>query len=96
MHLVINRLTFKPGTDWSELTRRVEELHALTCTAPGFVGLALARLSDTEGAVLVRFETREELDRISNEVAGPWFARNVRQFLAGPADRVVGEVVAGS
>jgi len=60
---------------------------------PGFLELKVVRVSDEEVVLLVFFETREALDELSREIAGPWFAEHVRPYLAGPVQRSVGEVM---
>lgn len=94
MHVIVNKLTlarpFEP-----ELLRRVEtELFARAAEHPGFVDGSVVAVGATEVVLVIRFTTREALDDVSKNVAGPWFAANVRAYLAGPAERLVGEVVA--
>ena len=43
--------------------------------------------------LLAFYANREVLDEVSSKIAGPWFAENVRPYLAGPVSRSVGEVV---
>lgn len=59
----------------------------------GFIELRIVQVSDEEAILLVFFDTREALDEVSSTIAGPWFAANVRWYLAGPVQRSVGEVV---
>jgi hypothetical protein len=97
MHLVVNHLPLKPGTDWTDLAARIEQLGSLArAQSADFRGIALMRASDTEAIILVQFTTREALGDISRRAAGPWFAENIRPYLAGPASRSVGELVAGA
>jgi hypothetical protein len=96
MHVVINRLPIRPDADWSALCDKIDELDGIAATHSGaFRGISLARTDDGEGLVLVYFTDRAELDRVSREVAGPWFAQNIRPYLAGAVSRSVGEVLAG-
>ena len=94
MYAVINHLPIKPGTDWVALTAKIDAYNA-GITHPDFRGLSLIRAGDNEATVLVLFATRPALDQISREAAS-WFAENIRSYLAGPAQRSVGEVVAGA
>jgi hypothetical protein len=95
MHAVVNHLPIKPGTDWTGLARKFEEFRAMI-KHPEFRGAALLRAGENEGIVIVVFETRQTLDELSQKLAAPWFAENVRPLLAGPVARSVGEVIAGA
>lgn len=94
MHVILNRLRFKPGSDWAEMQRKVTVFGAMVRGEPDFVSIELLKVDDVTGVVMVRYTNRASLDRASSEIAAPWFAENMRQYLDGPADRVVGEVVA--
>jgi hypothetical protein len=94
MHAVINHLPLKSGTDWTELGRKFDSFQS-GIGHSDFLGAGLIRASDTEGIVFVLFKSREALVQISRDVAGPWFAENVRPHLAGPVSRSVGQVVGG-
>lgn len=63
---------------------------------PDFGGCCLIRTDDRQGIILVLYETREALDEISKTIAAPWFAEHIRPFMAGPADRFVGEILGGA
>jgi len=58
--------------------------------------LSLVRVSDGKAIFIVFFDNRNALDDISKNIAAPWFAEYVRPHLAGPVDRAVGHIVAGS
>ncbi len=95
MHTIITRLTLTKPLD-AQLLRRIETevfTRAKEVDA-GFLGAQIVQVSDTETVMLVFFASREALDEVSSKVAGPWFAENVRPYLAGPVQRSVGEVVA--
>ncbi|HVY51481.1 MAG TPA: hypothetical protein VHA07_07945 [Devosia sp.] len=94
MHIVINRLKFKAATDWNELRAKIRAFGDHVRAEPDFISIELLKIDEVTGAILVRYRERASLDRASAEIAGPWFAANMRQYLDGPADRVVGEVVA--
>lgn len=93
MHAIVNKLTLgKPIDD--DLLRRVEEgLYPQARQHPGFVDMQIVRVSDAEAFLLVFFTTREALDEVSSTIAAPWFAQNVRPYLAGPVQRSVGEII---
>jgi hypothetical protein len=44
----------------------------------------------------VLFTSRAALDEVSRDVAAPWFAEHMRPHLAGPANRPIGEIIAGA
>jgi hypothetical protein len=92
MHVVINKLTLSKPVD-DALVQKVREFFVTFTKNPEVVDAQLVVVSDTAAVVLVHFTTREALDRISKEVAAPWFAEHVRPYLGGPVERVVGEVV---
>jgi hypothetical protein len=92
-HAVVNKLTLGKPIDASLLARVREELEPRMREHAEFVELRIVVVSDTEAILLVFFTTREGLDRISKEVAAPWFAEHVRPYLAGPVQRSVGEIV---
>jgi hypothetical protein len=95
MHAVINHLPIKPDTDWNALADKVGGFNA-GIAHPEFRGLSLIHAGDNEAIVLVLFASRAALDQVSRDIAAPWFAENMRQHLAGPVSRSVGEVVAGA
>ena len=95
MQAVVNHLPIKPGVDWDALARKVDAFNGVV-SHPDFRGLSLIRTGNEEAIVLVLFTSRAALDEVSRVVAGPWFAENIKQHLAGPASRSVGEVIAGA
>lgn len=62
---------------------------------PGLRGCTIVREADDAGILVVTFETREDLDNISKNVAASWFAEHIRPMLAGAVLRSVGKVIAG-
>jgi hypothetical protein len=96
MHVIVNHLPVRPDADWAELSRKIDEFEKLAVQkSDAFRGISLARTDKGEGLILVFFAVRAELDRISAEIAGPWFAENIRPYLNGAPSRSVGEVLAG-
>jgi hypothetical protein len=94
MHAVVNKLTLGKPID-EALTSNIErEFGPLIRKHPGFVDAWFVRVSDSEAIVVALYATREAMDEASREIAAPWFAENVRPYLAGPVQRSVGEVVA--
>jgi hypothetical protein len=95
MHAVVNHLPIRPDADWATLNGKFDAFNA-SIAHPDFRGLSLIRASDNEAIILGLFATRPALEKISSEIAAPWFAENVRPYLSGPVSRSVGEVVAGA
>ncbi len=96
MHVVVNRITFKPGVDWQDIAARVTEVSDRLRQEPEFIACDLVRVDDVEGFLIVRFTDLESLTRLSSTIAGPWFAAHLRPHLDGPVDRRVGERLSGS
>lgn len=95
MYAVINHLPIKPDADWAVMNGKIDALNA-SIVHSDFRGLSLVRAGDNEAILLVLFTTRPALEEISREIAAPWFAENMRPYLAGPVSRSVGKVVAGA
>jgi hypothetical protein len=97
MHAVVNHLPIKPDANWAELQAKFGAFETATLKQyPALKGMGLIRASDTEAIVLVVYADREGLEHVSKNVAGPWFAENVRPYLSGPTTRAIGEIVAGT
>lgn len=97
MHVVINQLTLKESTDWKDLEAKVDQFQAQVLKDHAACrSLSLVRVSDSKAVFLVFFDNRTALNDISKNIAAPWFAENVRPYLAEPVERSVGEIVAGS
>ena len=95
MHAVVNHLPIKSDSDWSALTAKVDAFNAMIDHLD-FRGLSMIRAGNDTAIFLILFASRAALDDISHNVAAPWFAENVRPFLAGPVSRSVGEIIAGT
>jgi hypothetical protein len=93
MYAVVNQLALGRPIDAALLQQLETDLYPKLRREADFVDLQIVRVSDAEAIIFVVFATREALDRISSSVAGPWFAANVRPYLAGPVQRSTGEVV---
>ena len=97
MHIVVTQLPLVDGVDWLEFQSKVDQFQGkLSAERPEFRGVSLVRVSDNKAILVVLFNDRESLDDISSNLAAPWFADNLKSYLAGPVDRQVGEIVAGS
>lgn len=95
MHAIVNHLQIRPDADWSELVGKFDVIND-AIGDPDFGGCCLIRTDDRQGIILVLYRTREALDEISKNIAGPWFAEHIRPHLAGPVSRSVGEIVGGA
>ncbi|MBZ9775021.1 hypothetical protein [Mesorhizobium sp. CO1-1-8] len=95
MHAVVNHLQIRPDADWTALSAKVDAFNNFI-GHPDFRGCNMIRASDQEAILVILFRTRDALDDVSRNDAGPWFAENVRPFLAGPVSRAAGEIVAGA
>jgi len=97
MHIVVTQLPLVDGIDWLEFQSKVDQFQGkLSAERPEFRGVSLVRLNDNKAILVVLFDDRESLDDISSNLAAPWFAEHIMPYLAGPVDRQVGEIVAGS
>jgi hypothetical protein len=96
MHAVVNHLPFKPDADWAEIARRFAAFAADTrAKYPKLNTAVLTKVSNTEGIFVGIYDDAETMQHVSANVAGPWFAENIRQYLAGQTSRSIAEVVAG-
>jgi len=93
MFAVVNKLTLGKPVDAALVTKLEQELGPRMCQSPDFIDVRLVSVSDSEAILVVLFTTREALDELSKNIAGPWFAENVMSYLSGPVQRSVGEVV---
>lgn len=96
MHIIINHLPIKDGADWSDIAAKFDSFAAdMQAAHPEFKNALVVKVDDNEAILVVSYADRESLDRLSREVAAPWFAANIRAYLSGPVSRSVGEVIAG-
>ena len=96
MHAIVNHLPIKEDADWADIAAKVDRfLSEMRAAHPEFKSALVLRVDEHEAILVATYADRELLDRLSKEVAGPWFAENIRRYLAGPVSRSVGEVVAG-
>jgi hypothetical protein len=96
MHVVVNHIPIKPGADWGEMCRLFNGFGAeLRPGHPEILAMQIVKASEEEAILLISFSDEATMTDFSRNVAGPWFAENIRPFLAGPADRKTGAVVAG-
>jgi hypothetical protein len=96
MHTVVNHLPIKPDADW----QRIAELFGafadgVKAKYPGMVVALLHKASDAEAVFVGVYSDPETMQDVSANVAGPWFAENIRPYLAGPANRTACVSIAG-
>jgi hypothetical protein len=96
MHTIVNHLPIQPGTNWDDMKAKFDAF--VKQDDPAFAAVRTVQLlkaSETEAIFVVTFDDLDALNAFSANVAGPWFAANLRQYLAGPANRTVAEMIAG-
>lgn len=96
MHTIVNHLPIKPGTNWDELAAKIDgflQTDGKACAA--IRTIQFLKAGDEEAIFVITFDDLASLNDFSANVAGPWFAANLRSYLAGPAERTVAELVTG-
>jgi quinol monooxygenase YgiN len=97
MHIVVNHLPIKPDADWNDIASKFEKFAKETRATYTQMKVAmLSKASEGEAIFVGIYADMETLDHVSKNVAAPWFAENIRQYLAGPAARTVANGIAGS
>jgi len=97
MHAIVNHLPMRDGADWADIAAKFDRFASeMRAAHPEFKSAIALKVDEHESILVVTYTDRESLDRLSKEVAGPWFAQNIRPYLAGPVSRSVGEIVAGA
>jgi len=90
VHAVVNHLPIKDGADRRELAAKFAAFELATRQGyPELASASLIRVRDNDAVPCIVYRDRQS-------VAAPWFAENVRPYLAGPVSRSVGEIIAGS
>lgn len=62
----------------------------------GALAARVVKVDDRHLILLLDFSSREDADRVSSEVGGPWMRENIVPLLVGGTERSVGEVVASA
>jgi hypothetical protein len=95
MHVVVNHLPIKPDADWAEIARRFDRLAADTLPGhPEVRGMQVVQAGPEEAILVITFADAAAMADFSSQIAAPWFAEHIRPFLAGPADRKTGKLIA--
>lgn len=96
MHVVVNHLPIRPDADWSEIAAKFDAFAAgLRPQFPSVHSALVTRAGPAEAIVIVIYHDKETMDHVSSKVAAPWFAENIRPYLAAPVARSTSEVIAG-
>jgi hypothetical protein len=96
MHTVINHLPIKPDADWGKIASLFGAFaEGVKTKYPGMTTALLNKVAEGEALFVGIYEDPVTMQEVSSNVAAPWFAENIRPFLAGAANRSVGEVIAG-
>jgi hypothetical protein len=96
MHTIVNHLPIRADADWTALAGKMHAfLTATRKTVPKLRGGLVVKVSDGEAILIVFYEDEATMNEVSSKIAAPWFAENIRPYLAGPVSRSVGAVVAG-
>jgi hypothetical protein len=96
MYAVVNHLPVRPDADWAAIAAKFSAFAEGTGKAyPKLRTAVLTRVSDTEMIFTGVYEDEATAQHVSSNVAAPWFAENIRMYLAGPANRSAGTVIAG-
>ena len=96
MHLVVNHLRFSTPPPQSA----VDAIHGAAGdqlrTIDGFRAVHFCRVDDEHYVLVVEADTPEALERISQEVGGPWVTEHLAPHFSAPPDRSVAEVIASA
>lgn len=96
MHAIVNHLPIREGADWAEIAAKFDRFASeMRAAHPEFKSALVLKVDEHEAILDVTYTDRGSLDRLSKDVAAPWFAEHIRPYLAGPVSRSVGEIVAG-
>jgi hypothetical protein len=96
MHTVVNHLPIQLGADWAEISAKFEAFSVgVRRDYPAMRVAVLTRMGDSEAVFVGVYDDETTMKHVSSSVAAPWFAENMRQYLAGPANRSVGPVIGG-
>lgn len=96
MHAVVNHLPIRPDADWADIASKFDAFAAgVKRDFPQMKTAVLLKVSETEAIFVGVYADIETMKHVSSNVAAPWFAENIRPYLAGPAVRSAGEVIGG-
>lgn len=97
MHAVVNHLPIRPDADWDDIAAKFDAFAKdVRKRFPAMNTAVLAKASQTEAIFIGIYDDPQTMQEVSSNVAAPWFAENIRPYLAGQANRSSGLVIAGS
>jgi hypothetical protein len=97
MHAVINHLPIKADADWGDIAAKFDAFaRDVRARFPAMNTAVLTKASETEAIFIGIYDDPQTMQEVSSNVAAPWFAENIRPYLAGQANRSSGIVIAGS
>jgi hypothetical protein len=93
-YVVVNHLHFRdPVTD---ATVRATQDAVQQVVDAGALAARVVKVEDRHLILLLDFPSREDANRVSSEVGGPWMRENIVPLLAGGTERSLGEVIASA
>ena len=97
MHAVVNHLPIRTDADWGDIATKFDAFAKDVRTRfPAMNTAVLTKVSDSEAIFIGIYDDPQTMQEVSSNVAAPWFAENIRPYLAGQANRSSGVVIAGS
>lgn len=93
MHAIVNTMKLARPLP-AELLLKMEQELVPRCRGLGLLSIKIVQVTELDIVMVAFYTSREALDEVSSKLAGPWFGENVRSYLAGPVNRLVGEVIA--
>jgi hypothetical protein len=96
MFTVINNLPIKADADWEDIAGKFDAFSKdVKERFPASRSAVLTRINDTMVVFVGIYDDMETLEKVSSEIAAPWFAENLRKYMSAKNSRVVGKVIAG-
>ena len=93
MYAVINHLHFAAPVGADIIKRVQTEVGPLMETFEGFEGFRVVQVADGHLVLVITATSQDVLDRLANEVGGPWLRANIAPLLSRPPERLIGPVV---
>lgn len=94
MYVVVNHLHLRDAVT-DAIVRAIQDAVRQVVDA-GALAARVVRVEDRHLILLLDFPSREEADRVSREVGGPWMRENISPLLAGGTERSLGAVIASA
>lgn len=94
MHAIVNTMKLARPLPPELLLKMEQELLPRCRELDPALAIKIVQVTETDLVMIAFYSSREKLDEVSSKLAGPWFGEHVRSYLAGPVNRLVGEVIA--